>query len=199
MHADIEKLFINNENWAQSIRAENPDFFATLAKQQTPDFLWLGCSDSRVPANQLMGLSPGEVFVHRNIANQVISNDPNCLSVIQYAVDALAVKHIIVCGHYGCGGVKASMGDKLEDPINSWLNNLRDIYQSNTAALNGLNDDDKFKKLCELNVIEQVNNVCQTNTVNNAWQRDQHLTVHGFIYDLEDGILHDLKVSTSGK
>ena len=191
----LSHLFENNRNWAQKMLNEDPEFFQRLSNQQVADYLWIGCSDSRVPANEIIGLPSGEVFVHRNIANQVIADDENCQSVIQYAVDVLQVKHIIVCGHYGCGGVAGAMGNNLEDPINDWLRHVRDIYAKYAETLDGIQDESRrTKKLCELNVIEQVANVCQTRFVQDAWARGQELAVHGWIYALEDGLLRDLHI-----
>jgi len=192
----VEQLFKNNQAWAEKITEENPNFFKQLAQQQTPEYLWIGCSDSRVPANQLLGLMPGEIFVHRNIANQVIHTDLNCLSVIQFAVDVLKVNHIIVCGHYGCGGVLASMSNERLGIIDNWLRHLKDVQRLNINTLKDINNmDDRFAKLCELNVIEQVKNVCNTSILQSAWQEGQTISVHGFIYDIENGLLKDLAVS----
>ena len=191
----LKSLFESNRNWAQKLNDEDPDFFKKLSNQQNPEYLWIGCSDSRVPANEIIGLAPGEVFVHRNIANQVIHTDANCLSVIQYAVDVLKVKHIIVCGHYGCGGIDGAMDDTLVDPISDWLSHVRDIYNKYASTLDQIEDAERRqKKLCELNVIEQVANVCQTPFVQDAWGRGQELAVHGWIYALEDGLLRDLHI-----
>lgn len=195
----IDHLFENNRQWAEQLTQEDPNFFQALSEQQNPEYLWIGCSDSRVPANQLLGLMPGEVFVHRNIANQVIHTDLNCLSVMQYAIDHLKVKHIIVCGHYGCGGVLASMDDNEYGLIDNWLRHIKDVHRFHQNKLDQLNDPtEKFNALCELNVIEQVANVCNTTSVRNAWQRGQKVTIHGFVYKLADGILKDLKVSANG-
>ncbi|GLX77499.1 carbonic anhydrase [Thalassotalea insulae] len=194
--SNIEYLFKNNRAWAEKINQEDPTFFDTLAEQQKPEYLWIGCSDSRVPANELLGMLPGEVFVHRNIANQVIHTDLNCLSVIQFAVDYLKVKHIIVCGHYGCGGVLASMDNESYGLIDNWLRHIEDVHRFHKEKLDAITDhSEKFNTLCELNVIEQVANVCNTTIVRNAWKSGQELTVHGFVYNLGDGILKDLKVS----
>lgn len=191
----LSSLFENNRNWAQKVHAEDPDFFKRLSNQQSPEYLWIGCSDSRVPANEIIGLPPGEVFVHRNIANQVLHTDANCLSVIQYAVEVLKVKHIIVCGHYGCGGVAGAMEAALSDPINEWLSHVRDIYDKYASVLDGIEDKQtRTEKLCELNVIEQVANVCETPFVKEAWARGQELAVHGWIYALKDGLLRDLHI-----
>lgn len=193
---EIGKLFENNRAWAKGINEQKPGFFEKLAAQQSPEYLWIGCADSRVPANEIIGLLPGEVFVHRNVANIVVHTDFNCLSCIQYAVEVLQVKHIIVCGHYGCGGVKAAMENKQLGLINNWLRHISDIYQRNQAVLDAISDENKrIDRLCELNVIEQVSHVCRTTIVQTAWSRGQRLAVHGWIYDLHDGLLQDLKVS----
>lgn len=192
----IDHLFKNNRQWAEKINEEDPHFFQTLSEQQTPEYLWIGCSDSRVPANELLGMQPGEVFVHRNIANQVIHTDLNCLSVMQYAVEILKVKHIIVCGHYGCGGVQASLTDQSFGLIDNWLRHIKDVYRFHKEKLDAVpNQKEKENTLCELNVIEQVANVCNTTILRNAWAQEQNITVHGFIYNLQDGILKDLNVS----
>ncbi|TLU64173.1 carbonate dehydratase [Thalassotalea litorea] len=196
--SDIDHLFEQNKQWAQKITSDQPEFFDQLSKQQTPEYLWIGCSDSRVPANQLLGLPPGEIFVHRNIANVVVHTDLNCLSVIQYAVEVLKVKHIFVCGHYGCGGVAASMTDAQHGLIDNWLRHIKDVQRFNKDELERLSDQERFNRLCELNVIEQVKNVANTTMVQNAWNDDQPVTVHGFIYDIQNGILKNLEVSVSG-
>ncbi|THB66964.1 MAG: carbonate dehydratase [Gammaproteobacteria bacterium] len=191
----LEKLFENNKKWAESVKCEDPDFFKRLSEQQKPEYLWIGCSDSRVPANEIVGMMPGEVFVHRNIANQVIHTDINCLSVIQYAVDVLKVKHIIVCGHYGCGGIRAAMDDKEHGLIDNWLRNVSDVYKKHRAEVDNIESEElKTRRMCELNVIEQVINVCETTVVRNAWKRGQELAIHGWVYGLEDGILKDLNM-----
>lgn len=198
--SSIEHLFENNLEWAEKIKQEDPDFFHSLSQQQTPEYLWIGCSDSRVPANELLGMQPGEVFVHRNIANQVIHTDLNCLSVIQFAVDYLKVKHIIVCGHYGCGGVLASMDDSSYGLIDNWLRHIQDVHRFHQKKLDAITDDkEKQNALCDLNVIEQVANVCNTTILKDAWAKNQQITVHGFVYNIHDGILKDLNVSYSGK
>ncbi len=188
----LKKLFDKNLSWATSIKEKNPDFFSKLSKQQAPEYLWIGCSDSRVPANEIVGLPPGEVFVHRNIANVIVHTDLNCLSVIQYAVEILKVKHIIVCGHYGCGGVKAANENKEHGLIDNWLRHIKDVARYNQEELKGVNEENKLNKLCELNVKEQVTNVCNTTIVQNAWKRGEELSVHGWIYELENGVLKDL-------
>ena len=195
----LKSLFDSNRKWAEKIAKEQPGFFEQLSKQQAPEYLWIGCSDSRVPATDIVNLPPGEIFVHRNIANVVVHTDLNCLSVIQYAVDVLKVKHIIVCGHYGCGGVCASMEPNSHGLIDNWLRHLRDIYRFHAEELNAIDDPvAKKDRLCELNVIEQVANVCNTTMVSNAWKSGQELYVHGWIYRLEDGLLRDMDVTVSG-
>jgi len=194
----LKHLFENNLKWAAKRKESDPDFFNRLSQQQSPEYLWIGCSDSRVPANEIVGLLPGELFVHRNVANLVVKNDLNCLSVIQFAVEALKVKHIIVCGHYGCGGVKAVLDNLKIGLVDEWLDNLKPVKENYHEKLFEIkNDASRFGKLCELNVIEQVLNVCETGTVQNAWLRNQSLTVHGWIYDIKDGLLQDLDVCIS--
>ena len=194
----LNHLLENNREWAKRIEREQSGFFESLSKQQNPEYLWIGCADSRVPANEIINLPPGEVFVHRNIANVVVHTDLNCLSVIQYAVEVLEVKHVIVCGHYGCGGVAASMEDQDHGLIDNWLQHIRDVYRFHAAELDSIADPVKRKdRLCELNVIEQVGNVCATRTIANALNNKQDLSIHGWIYRLEDGLLHDLGVSAS--
>jgi carbonic anhydrase len=195
----LNPLFDNNREWAERIEREQPGFFEALARQQNPEYLWIGCADSRVPANEIINLPPGEVFVHRNIANVVVHTDLNCLSVIQYAVEVLKVKHIIVCGHYGCGGVAASMEEASHGLIDNWLRHIRDVYRYHRDDLDAIEDPGRRRnRLCELNVIEQVSNVCNTTVVRDAWAAAQDLTVHGWIYSLEDGLLRDLGVTMSG-
>ena len=193
----LQHLFDSNLAWANEIKQENPDFFSELSKQQAPEYLWIGCSDSRVPANQIVRLPPGAVFVHRNIANVVVHTDLNCLSVIQYAVDVLKVKHIVVCGHYGCGGIKASMEKTEHGLIDNWLRHIKDVIRFNADQLEGLSDDKKIDRLCELNVIEQVRNVSNTTIVKRAWKAGAELSIHGWIYSIENGILKDLETSVS--
>lgn len=194
---DLNRLLEQNRAWAESIKASDPGFFQTLAKQQTPTYLWIGCSDSRVPATQLVGMVPGEMFVHRNVANVVVHTDFNCLSVMQYAVDVLKVDHIIVCGHHGCGGVKAALDNPQLGLIDNWLRHVQDVLHKHEALLVKIEDEaERVDRLCELNVIEQVLNVGRTTIVQSAWQRGQDLTVHGWIYGLEDGLLRDLGIST---
>ena len=193
---DLKRLLDQNREWARGITESDPDFFSTLAKQQSPKFLWIGCADSRVPANQLVGLVPGEMFVHRNVANVVVHTDFNCLSVMQYAVDVLKVEHIIVCGHHGCGGVKAAMENSQLGLIDNWLRHVQDVVRQHEPALMKIDDVKKrLDRLCELNVVEQVRNVARTTIVQSAWQRGQELAVHGWIYGLQDGLLRDLEVS----
>jgi carbonic anhydrase len=193
---DLKRLLDQNRAWAESIKASDSEFFPTLAKQQTPRYLWIGCSDSRVPATQLIGMMPGEMFVHRNVANVVVHTDFNCLSVMQYAVDVLKVEHIIVCGHHGCGGVKAAMDNLQFGLIDNWLRHVQDVLHTHEALLADVKDEEtRLDRLCELNVIEQVLNVGRTTIVQNAWQRGQELAVHGWIYGLEDGLLRDLGAS----
>jgi len=193
---DLKRLLDSNKEWAEGIRATDPQFFPNLAKQQSPTFLWIGCSDSRVPANQLVGLMPGEMFVHRNVANVVVHTDFNCLSVMQYAVEVLKVQHIIVCGHHGCGGVKAAMNNSQLGLIDNWLRHVQDVWHEHEKSLTKVHDEDeRLDRLCELNVIEQVLNVGRTTIVQSAWQRGQDLVVHGWIYDLEDGLLRDLGIT----
>lgn len=195
---ELAHLFENNRNWSKDISQNHKGFFQRLSSQQDPDYLWIGCSDSRVPANELMGLMPGEVFVHRNVANLVGHTDFNCLSVIQYAVSILKVKHIIVCGHYECGGVKAALADQSHGFIDNWLGHLRDVYQLHGEFLDRLEPKEKEERLCELNVISQVLNICRTTMVKAAWNGGQSLTVHGWIYTLTNGLLKDMNVSVSG-
>ena len=193
---DLKRLLDQNRQWAKAITASDPDFFQTLAKQQSPKFLWIGCSDSRVPATQLVGMVPGEMFVHRNVANVVVHTDFNCLSVIQYAVEGLKVDHIIVCGHHGCGGVQAAMNDLQFSLIDNWLRHVQDVIRDHEPELMQIRDESqRLNRLCELNVVEQVKNVAQTTVVQAAWRRGQELAVHGWIYGLEDGLLRDLGVS----
>lgn len=191
----LKHLFDNNRAWADQMLARDPHFFEKLTAQQTPQYLWIGCSDSRVPANEIVGLMPGEIFVHRNIANVVVHTDLNCLSVIQYAVEVLQIKHIIVCGHYGCGGVAAAMQNREFGLIDNWLRHLKDIYQKHESVLNAAEDQQqRLNHFCELNVIEQVYNVCHTTIVQGAWRRGQALAVHGWIYGIHNGLLNDLNV-----
>lgn len=193
----LSHLFENNRAWADAIKDEDPGFFSRLSKQQAPEYLWIGCSDSRVPANEIINLPPGEVFVHRNIANMVVHTDLNCLSVIQFAVEVLLVKHIIVCGHYGCGGIKASMESEEHGLIDNWLRHIKDVSRFNEVELSAVADDAKLDRLCELNVIEQVTNVCNSTIVQNRWKSGADLSVHGWVYAVSDGILKDLSTSIS--
>lgn len=195
----LQHLFENNRLWADRMREQSPTFFAELARQQNPQFLWIGCSDSRVPANQIVGLLPGELFVHRNVANLVVHTDLNCLSVLQFAIDILNVRHVIVCGHYGCSGVRAAIrGDRIGLSDN-WLRHLQDVRQKHANRLPaytpGESSAEAQNRLCELNVIEQVVNVCQTTIARDAWTRGRELSVHGWIYGIEDGILRDMKIT----
>ena len=191
-------LLENNRNWAAAIKAEDPTFFEQLSAQQSPEYLWIGCSDSRVPANQIVGKMPGEVFVHRNIANVVIHTDLNCQSVIQYAVEVLKVKHVIVCGHYGCGGVMAAMGSSQFGLIDNWLRNIKDVYRRHEQELLAIEDEaERVNRLCEYNVLAQLENICHTTTIQNAWARGQELYVHGWIYSIKDGLIRDLRSTIS--
>ena len=191
----LDHLFANNRNWAARIHDEDPEFFLRLSQQQSPRYLWIGCADSRVPANQIAGLAPGELFVHRNIANLVVHTDLNCLSVMQFAVDLLKVRHIIVCGHYGCSGVNAALRRERLGLSDNWIRNIQDVQQKHASLVSGEDPSANFKRLCELNVIEQVMNVCQTTIACDAWERGQALAVHGWIYGLQDGLIRDLKVT----
>jgi carbonic anhydrase len=186
----LTHLLANNRAWASRVRQQQPDFFHKLAGQQQPQYLWIGCSDSRVPANEIVGLLPGELFVHRNVANIVVHTDLNCLSVLQFAIDILKVRHVIVCGHYGCSGVRAALHDERHGLIDNWLRHLKDVRDKHEMQLKDASEAEN--RLCELNVIEQVANVCQTTIVQDAWARGQELHVHGWIYGLHDGLLRDL-------
>ncbi|MFL6256071.1 MAG: carbonate dehydratase [Pyrinomonadaceae bacterium] len=189
----LKRLFDSNRAWAEEISAREPGFFRELARKQTPEYLWIGCSDSRVPSTQLVNLSPGEMFVHRNVANVVVHTDLNCLSVMQYAVEVLKVRHIIVCGHYGCGGVQAALEGARFGLIDNWLRHVQDVAEKHADALARCEDAaTRLRLLCELNVREQVLHVCQTTVVRDAWERGQELSVHGWVYALEDGLLRDL-------
>jgi len=190
----LDHLFANNRAWADEMRRQDPEFFSKLAQQQAPEYLWIGCSDSRVPANQITGLAPGEVFVHRNIGN-VVQNDLNCLSVIQFAVDLLKVKHIMVVGHYGCSGVTTVLNNKRVGLADNWLRQIENVLLRHKDLLDRSPEADRLDRLCELNVVEQVVNVCRTTVVQDAWQRGQQLTVHGWVYGLKDGLARDLHVS----
>ena len=195
---NLKELLERNHEWAEKIKANDPEFFQALAKQQNPDYLWIGCSDSRVPATQLVGLRPGEMFVHRNVANVVVHTDFNCLSVLQYAVEVLGVSHIIVCGHYGCGGVKAALDNLQMGLIDNWLRHVQDVmihYEHHMSDIE--NADKRLDRLCELNVVEQVLSVGRTTIVQSAWSRGQELAVHGWIYGISDGLLRDLDLTIS--
>src|SRR5215208_3442722 len=192
----LSHLFANNRAWAAEMTRQDPDFFRRLARQQAPQYLWIGCSDSRVPANQIVGLLPGEMFVHRNVANVVIHADLNCLSAIQFAVDVLGVAHVVVCGHYGCGGVLAALRDDKLGLIDNWLRHVQDVGLKHRDEIDALpGEAERHRRLCELNVIEQVLNVSQTTVLRDAWARGQTVSVHGWIYDLQDGLLRDLLIS----
>lgn len=198
MSSHLDDLFNKNREWASKVTAEDPEFFSTLSKQQQPEYLWIGCADSRVPANQIVDLLPGEVFVHRNIANVVVHTDLNCLSVIQFAVDVLKVKHIMVVGHYGCGGIKAAMGTEEHGMIDNWLRHIKDVYRLHREELDAIEDEHtRFDRMCELNVVEQVANVCQSSIVQNAWKTGQELHVHGWCYSIDNGHITDLKRTVS--
>ena len=193
---DLQELLEKNREWAEGIKASDPQFFNSLAQQQTPRYLWIGCSDSRVPATQLVGLKPGDMFVHRNVANVVVHTDFNCLSVLQFAVDVLNVSHVIVCGHYGCGGVKAAMDNLQLGLIDNWLRHVQDVMHKHNEELETIVDDGRrLDRLCELNVSDQVLNVSKTTIVQNAWNRGQELAIHGWIYGISDGLLRDLNIS----
>jgi carbonic anhydrase len=191
---NLQKLFDTNKDWADAIKKQDPNFFTQLSTQQSPEYLWIGCSDSRVPANQIVDLPPGEVFVHRNVANVVVHDDLNCLSVVQFAVEVLKVKHIIVCGHYGCGGVKASMDDQRHGLMDNWLRHIKDVARLHKSELDSLDEKQRFNRLCELNVIEQVKNVGSSTVVQKAWQNGAELSLHGWIYSIKNGMLKDLDV-----
>ena len=194
----LEQLFRNNREWAASMVGEDADFFKKLASQQSPEYLWIGCADSRVPANEIVGLLPGELFVHRNIANVVVHTDLNCLSVLQFAIDVLGVRHVIVCGHYGCSGVHAALARRRIGLADNWLRHVQDVHQKHERYLGeALPTKLKQDRLCELNVLEQVANVCQTTTVQDAWDRGQSLTIHSWIYGLQDGLLRNLGLAVS--
>jgi carbonic anhydrase len=193
----LHSLFEKNKQWAQRLAAENPGFFSELLEQQAPEDLWIGCSDSRVPANEIVGLLPGELFVHRNVANVVVHTDLNCLSVLQYAVDVLHVKHVIVCGHYDCSGVRAALDDARLGLIDNWLRHVQDVQQKHHALLPQGDHEARLRRLCELNVVEQVRNVCETTIMRDAWARGQDVTVHGWIYGLSDGLLKDLGLAAT--
>jgi carbonic anhydrase len=193
----LDDLFERNRAWAAAMVGSDPEFFLELATHHSPEYLWIGCSDSRVPANEIVGLQSGDVFVHRNVANVVVHTDLNCLSVLQYAVDVLHIEHVIVCGHYGCGGVVAALEGVRHGLIDNWLRHVQDVVQTHAAELEALAPERRLDRLCELNVVEQVANVAQTTIVQDAWARGQPVTVHGLVYGLEDGLLRDLGVSAS--
>ena len=197
---ELGHLFENNRRWAAEMTRQDPEFFRRLAGQQAPRYLWIGCSDSRVPANQIVGLPPGEMFVHRNVANVVVHADLNCLSAIQYAAEVLRVEHIIVCGHYGCGGVLAALRDDTLGLVDNWLRHVQDVRWTHAAQLDALAAEaDRHKRLCELNVVEQVANVTRTTVVRDAWARGQELAVHGWVYDVLDGLLRDLGMNVAAE
>ncbi|WP_100639481.1 carbonate dehydratase [Marinobacter salexigens] len=195
----LDHLLEKNRAWAKGIKKEDPQFFNRLSNQQAPEYLWIGCADSRVPANQIVDMLPGELFVHRNVANVVVHTDFNCLSVLQFAIDVLKVKHVLVVGHYGCGGVKAALRNEAFGLISNWLRHVQDVRDHHQPILAACDSElDQIDRLCELNVIEQVGHVCQNHIVQKAWKRGQRLNVHGFVYDLSDGILRDMGLSVSG-
>ncbi|MBK4727661.1 MULTISPECIES: carbonate dehydratase [Erwiniaceae] len=196
---DIDTLISNNRQWSRLLKEEDPGFFERLAQAQNPRFLWIGCSDSRVPAERLTGLEPGELFVHRNVANLVIHTDLNCLSVVQYAVEVLEVEHIIICGHYGCGGVKAAVENPELGLINNWLLHIRDLWYKHSSLLGELPPEKRFDKLCEINVIEQVYNLGHSTVMQSAWKRGQKVNIHGWVYGIMDGYLRDLGVSSTNR
>ena len=196
----LASLFESNRRWAARITAHDPEFFSGLVAQHAPEYLWIGCSDSRVPANEIVGLRPGELFVHRNVGNLIIHTDMNCLSVLQYAVDILSIKHVIVCGHYGCGGVKAAMESQPHGLVDNWLRHIRDIQHRHHEKLDFLKSEaEQIGKLCELNAVEQVINVGNTTIIQDAWERGQKIAVHGWIYDIADGLLKDLDVTLASR
>lgn len=197
--SNLDNLLDNNALWAARVQEQRPGFFENLAHQQTPEYLWIGCSDSRVPANQIVGLDPGDIFVHRNVANLVVHTDFNCLSVLQYAVEVLKVKHIIICGHYGCGGVAAALQNMEHGLIDNWLRNIKDLYEQHEVLFRDIkSDEERVNALCMLNVIGQVSNVSHTTIVQNAWKRGQDLSVHGWIYSIKDGLIKDLDSTLTG-
>lgn len=194
----VKELLKNNRDWSTQMREQDPDYFSRLSKQQNPDYLWIGCSDSRVPANQIIALPPGEVFVHRNVANLLHHNDMNALSVVQFAVDVLKVRHIMVVGHYGCGGVRAAVVGGEYGMVDFWLHSVRELYSHHRRDLETLPLEKQVNRMCELNVQAQVNNLCRTKILQRAWQRDQPLAVHGWVYGLEDGLIKDLDCTVTG-
>jgi carbonic anhydrase len=195
----LPELFLRNRRWSEACRREDPRYFERLAEAQDPSYLWIGCSDSRVPANQIVDLPPGEVFVHRNVANLVVTTDLNCLSVIQFAVEVLRVRHIIVCGHHGCAGVRAALRGERHGLVDNWLGHVEDIVEKHQHRLAGLSEEERLSRLCEWNVVEQVENVGHTTIVRDAWRRGQDLAVHGWIYSLHDGLLQDLDVTATSQ
>ena len=196
---ELARLLENNAAWARRMRDRDAKFFERLAQQQSPQYLWIGCSDSRVPATEIVDLPPGEVFVHRNVGNVVVHSDLNCLSVLQFAVDILKVRHVIVCGHYGCSGVRAALECERHGLVDNWLRHIQDVRDQHRTELNAIVAEQRAGRLCELNVIEQVNNVARTHVVLDAWARGQPLAIHGWVYDVADGLLRDLKVTISGE
>lgn len=197
---DIEQLLLNNKQWATKVSTKHPDFFPKLAKQQSPKFLWIGCSDSRVPANQITGLLPGEIFVHRNIANLVINTDINLLSVLQFAIEVLKIRHIIVCGHYGCGGVANALQRNTTGIVDFWLNNIRDTYRKHsTVFTDQMSETERLNLLTELNVKQQVENLANCSIISDAWKQGQLLYLHGWIYSVQDGIIKDLEITRQGE
>jgi carbonic anhydrase len=195
----LSTLLANNRAWAADRTRHDPHFFERLCGLQAPEYLWIGCADSRVPANEIVGLAPGELFVHRNIANVVSPDDTNCVAVLQYAIETLKVKHVIVCGHYGCGGVEAALGGSLDGSLDRWIQHVREVRSRHILELEHVADhESRWRKLCELNVVDQVRSVCRVEAVRSAWRREQLLSVHGWIYDLRDGLLQDLEVTSRG-
>ena len=196
MESSYKKLLENNKTWVEDMTRNDPDYFKKMSKGQSPEYLWIGCSDSRVPANEVTGTKPGELFVHRNIANMVVHNDLNLLSVLAYAVEVLKVKHIIVCGHYGCGGVEAAMNNKQYGLLDHWLRNIKEVYRLHQDELDDIYDyTDRLRRFVELNVIEQVRDLSKTPTIQNAWRKGQNLYIHGWVYDIHDGIIKDLDIT----
>ncbi len=199
MKKPLSHLLENNRQWADAVKARDPEFFSKLARQQAPEYLWIGCSDSRVPANEIINLAPGEVFVHRNVANLVVHSDLNALSVIQFAVDVLRIKHIMVVGHYGCSGVKAALERRRIGLADNWLRHVQDVHEKHRAHIDSIADaSERADRMCELNVLEQVMNVCDSSAVQEAWAREQELSVHGWVYGLKDGLVHDMGLTVSG-
>jgi carbonic anhydrase len=195
----LQHLFDNNKRWVEAQTSRDTNFFKRLSTQQSPQYMWIGCSDSRVPANEIIGLEPGEVFVHRNVGNVVVHTDMNCLSVLQFAVEVLQVKHIIVCGHYGCGGVNTAMDHRQHGLIDNWLRHIKDVYDKYQMEVDIITDEElRRDRMCELNVTQQVANVCYTTIVQNAWLRGQTLSVHGWVYSVKDGLLKDLEITITG-